>query len=280
MIERFAGDPVRAWNTLKEKYRSTDAEENYPVLSEKLSNSKLVETDRDPDLWFNDLDHLNSRLSRINPHYRLDDLQLKSHILNSMSKGYDTVVVKFRGELADISLEKLQKEVGLQYKWLLKNDGPGSESVMNANVNKRPWRKFKGTCNKCGLVGHKAADCRSKGESGPSKSGGRRDISTVTCHKCKQKGHYANNCPSKTAYTSPLSAMFVGWCSTIDDSANTDGKISNGFFDDWCPDFGNTTRYDQDDTLDLPEGFITIGKEEEEEEPKRDYIYATNQEDE
>ena len=99
---------------MKEKYRSTDAVENYPVLSEKLSTSKLVETDRDPDLWFNDLDHLNSRLSRINPYYRLDDLQLKAHILNSMSRGNDSVVVKFRGELADISLEELQKEVSLQ----------------------------------------------------------------------------------------------------------------------------------------------------------------------
>jgi hypothetical protein len=194
-----------------------------------------------------------------------------------MSKGYDQVVVKFRGELADISLEKLQKEVGLQYKWLLKNDGPRSESVMNANANKRPWRKFKGTCNKCGLAGHRASDCPSKGESGTPNSGGRRDISTVTCHKCKQKGHYANKCPSKTAYTSPLSAMFVGWCSTIDDSTTTEGKISDGFFDDWCPDFGNTTRYDQEDTLDLPEEFITIG---EAEEPKHDYIYATSQEDE
>ena len=221
LIERYAGDPVRAWNTQKEKHRSTDAEENYPVLSEKLSNFKLVETDSDPDLWFNDLDHLNSCLSRIKLHYRLDDLQLKAHILNSMSRGYDPVVVKFRGELADISLEKLQKEVSLQYKWLMKNDGPGSESVMNANANKRPWRKFKGTCNKCGLVGHKAADCRSKTESRTPKPGGRRDISSVTCHKCKQKGHYANNCPSKTSYTPPLSAT--------DDSTDTKGTTLGQF---------------------------------------------------
>ena len=95
LIERYAGDPARAWNVLKDKFRSTDAEENYPMLSEKLSTSKLVELERDPDLWFNDLDHLNARLARINLHYRLDDLQLKAHIMNSMSKGYEPVVVKF-----------------------------------------------------------------------------------------------------------------------------------------------------------------------------------------
>ena len=60
--------------------------------------------------------------------------------------------------------------------------------------------------------------------------------------------------------------------------SNTEGKISDGFFDDWCPDFGNTTRYDQDDTLDLPEVFLTISREEG--EPKDDYIHTTSQEDE
>ena len=54
------------------------------MLSEKLSTSKLVESERDPDLWFNDLDHLNARLARINLHYRLDDLLLKAHIMNSI----------------------------------------------------------------------------------------------------------------------------------------------------------------------------------------------------
>ena len=149
LIERYAGDPARAWSVLKEKYRSTDAEENYPVLSERFNSCKLVETERDPDLWFNDLEHLNTRLGRINERYKMDDLQMRAHIMNSMSRGYDTVVVKFRGELADTSLDKLQKEVCLQYKWLQKNGKQASESVMTANTNKKPWRKFKGTCHKC-----------------------------------------------------------------------------------------------------------------------------------
>ena len=35
-IDRFAGDPARFWEVLKDKYRSTDGEENLPVLLEKL----------------------------------------------------------------------------------------------------------------------------------------------------------------------------------------------------------------------------------------------------
>jgi hypothetical protein len=66
--------------------------------------SEMCIRDR-PELWFNDLDHLNAHLSRINLHYRLDDLQLKAHIMNSMSKGYEPVVVKFPGELAETPLD-------------------------------------------------------------------------------------------------------------------------------------------------------------------------------
>ena len=124
MIERFAGDPAHAWEVLKEKYRSTDAEENFPALSEKLALCKLTETEKDPDLWFNDLDHLNTRLGRINDRYCLDELQLKSHLMTNMSRGYEPVIIKFRGELAETSLTKLQKEIVLQYKSLLAGQKP------------------------------------------------------------------------------------------------------------------------------------------------------------
>ena len=73
IIKKNAGDLARAWSVLKDKYRSMDAEENYPMLSEKLRTSKLVEIERDSDLWFNDLDHLNSRLACINLQYCLDN---------------------------------------------------------------------------------------------------------------------------------------------------------------------------------------------------------------
>ncbi len=54
------------------------------------------------------------RIGRINAKYEKDELQMKSHIMNSMSTGYDPVIVKFRGELADTTLTKLRKEIVLQ----------------------------------------------------------------------------------------------------------------------------------------------------------------------
>jgi hypothetical protein len=44
LIERTEGDPFKAWSILQEKYCATDAEENFPDLSEAFANCKLNET--------------------------------------------------------------------------------------------------------------------------------------------------------------------------------------------------------------------------------------------
>ena len=245
LIERSAGDPFKAWTILQEKYCSTDAEENYPDLAEAFSACKLVEVKRDPELWFNVLDHLNMRIGRINTKYEKDELQMKSHIMNSMSTGYDPVIVKFRGELADTTLTKLRKEIVLQYKSLLKVKGKStSESALMANVNKHPYKKFKGTCRNCGKIGHKAAECRLKAVEGSDEVGGKgkasSDKSNVTCYNCGEKGHYSNKCtkPKKSkASGDPTSdmAMFVGvtrvvekeWDKKVDQKEGNSEQINN-----------------------------------------------------
>ncbi len=59
LIERCQGDPFKAWSILQEKYCAMDAEENHPELDQAFSNCKLVGAKKDPELWFNDLDHQN-----------------------------------------------------------------------------------------------------------------------------------------------------------------------------------------------------------------------------
>jgi hypothetical protein len=54
---------------LQEMYSATNVEENYPEQSEAFGKCKLSETKQDPELWFNDLDHLNMRITRINKTY-------------------------------------------------------------------------------------------------------------------------------------------------------------------------------------------------------------------
>ena len=224
--------PLRA--ILQEKYCATDAEENYPQLDQAFSDCKLVGTKKDPELWFNDLDHLNMRLARINLKYEKDDLQMKSHMMTAMSKEYDSVIVKFRGDLSDTPLEKLRKEVVFQFKALVKDgSGLGSESVLSAS------NTFKGTCRNCGKTGHKAHECRSDkvkftdgATKGASTSDG--DKSNVTCYNCQGKGHFANECSSAKNLKSDPSAdigMFVG-ASCVDGTGNDYGAdVGDSFFD-------------------------------------------------
>ena len=277
LIERCAGDPFAAWTILQEKYCSIDAEENYPDLAEAFSACKLVEVKKDPELWFNDLDHLNMRIGRINAKCEKDELQMKSHIMNSMSTGYDPVIMKFRGDLADTSLTKLRKEIVLQYKSLLKVKGKStSESALMANVSKHPYKKFKGTCRNCGKIGHKAAECRLKATEGGAAGGGlgrgkpTADKSNVTCYNCGEKGHYANKCPKpkkdKSTDAPSDMAMFVGVTRIVGEELDENGAqkerkanpINNWAeteifdFEQLCGDF--------DAGLDLSLGCIGIPK--------------------
>ncbi|KAI2492015.1 PIF1-like helicase [Fragilaria crotonensis] len=200
------------------------------------------------------------RLARINLKYQKDDLQLKSHMMSAMSNDYESVIIKFRGDLQETSLAKLRKEIVLQYKTLVKTVGKsGSESVLNANVSKQPWRKFKGTCRNCGKIGHKANECRSskvestevttKGSGTPA-----GDKSHVTCYNCQQKGHFMNKCTLPKKLKSDATAdmaMFVG-ASFLDDPVDVNPTVADTIADSFFDFFDNSITFnDEDLTCDL-----------------------------
>ena len=75
-------------------------------------------------------------------------------------------------------------------------------------------KKFKGTCNKCGKIGHKEVDCWSgKGSGAKTKdsdnaAGGDEKRK---CHKCKKVGHLKRDCPeNKDSKKTEETGMFLG----------------------------------------------------------------------
>ena len=49
------------------------------------------------------------RLARINVKYQKDELQMKSHMMTALSNEYERVIVKFRGDLNDTTIQVLNQ---------------------------------------------------------------------------------------------------------------------------------------------------------------------------
>jgi hypothetical protein len=79
---------------------------------------------------------------------------------------------------------------------------------------KNSWKKFKGTCNSCGIQGHKTVDCR-KGQ-GQKTASANSGTSKGKCYSCGKIGHYSRKCPNKQRQNAGLS---VGMAETIDREA-------------------------------------------------------------
>jgi len=138
---------------------------------------------RNPDDWFDELEHLRQRLTQVNS--PVDDEDLMIHILNHLPDEYSELTTALHaidfGTLFD-----LQQKIRAFYKRKLDNKGGNEKGLAMAGYHK----KFKGRCRNCGKIGHKAADCKQKGESDESKK-------TLECKHCGKKGHSEKTCWAK-----------------------------------------------------------------------------------
>ena len=124
--------------------------------------------------------------------------------MNNLTKEYENQVTKIEDRVGakdnPLTIKDLQDELCLRYERMNDHaiETDESEDDEKAMV---AMTKFKGKCHRCGVYGHKGADCRSSGADG-SGNGGNGDSGgggkgRIICHYCKKPGHKVSECRKK-----------------------------------------------------------------------------------
>ena len=206
------GSAKKAWKILEDRYESSETMDLIELL-EKFSSSRLKSINQNPDLWIQELEYLRKRIENAGGS-RKDDMELISHVIIHSPPEYQVPVEVLSAGRAHLTLDQVKKNLHNYWKRYFKDSGTGvlkpagaNEALIAENNKKKPWKKFKGLCSKCGRQGHKAANCyaKSKVKSEP-KDNKHKDLTKIKCYKCNKMGHFAKDCPKKN----PDTGMFVG----------------------------------------------------------------------
>jgi len=98
-----------------------------------------------------------------------------------------------------LTLEELREELCLKFEMMNRRGKLGIAQGQQAEEHALFAGGFKGKCNNCGKIGHKARDCRDKkGNKTNNKADNQGNNSNdgdknVECFYCKKKGHRISN---------------------------------------------------------------------------------------
>ena len=142
-------------------------------IQQKFNKSELTSNDKNPDIWFSQLETWRLRL-KLDYKVTISDAELVNHIIyNLKAKIYETNILIIKREHLKSSsktkLEDLKDEIRLifsSYKTTSRSQQSNSSEVsmvaatQSTTKNSKSFpKKFKGDCRLCGTKGHKAADC-------------------------------------------------------------------------------------------------------------------------
>ena len=163
---------------------------NVIALSHQWTKCTLGENEN-PDSWYVELDCIRERLG--NTSSAVLDGACVAHMINNLLESYKSLVVgRFVGLACNtLTFEEIKTDIRDYYNLYVRDD------VKTTNKNKSEQAfymkgKFKGDCRKCGKYGHKAADCRSKGNSADKKEltpEQKEKRKMIKCFKCQRMGH-------------------------------------------------------------------------------------------
>jgi hypothetical protein len=161
----------KGWVAVLDEYHKNDIDSLVDIKSD-FTKCKLKSDQEDPSMWIGRLKIINKRLAQIDVKYKKNEYNLISHIFaNLPQRLYMDVITTMRViGLQSYGLEKVINELKEKWRRDIKkeiDDRYPDNQALNVNEHKKKkWnsKQFKGTCRSCGKMGHKAADCRSKGK--------------------------------------------------------------------------------------------------------------------
>jgi hypothetical protein len=190
----------------------------------KEFQSKVLSANQDPDYYITELEALQVKLMDLsNP---ITNKSLILHILNNLTRNYEMEVKMLelkmetlKDQIKEITIDDVRTELSLRFERLKRQAPKPVEHAMYMG------NRFKGKCNWCGVIGHKATECTiqisgkpqtnnegkqwTKGKTFNNNSNGKQafDIRMSFCTYCKIKGHTVEECRKKKRETGSDSGM-------------------------------------------------------------------------
>lgn len=182
------------WNLLCTKYEPVD---DYTAASLWHEISTLsMNKNEDPTKMIVKLEELNLKMKKIDPSGGLNDMMLKTIILERLPEHYKLMKATYDLQgLSTVTLGKIKQDVARIFLQKVGNTGNKDSLALNAQEGVKQ-------CTYCKKRGHLEKDCWSKNgmpkngnSKGNNNGGGKSKNKNTFCYYCKQKGHIKSYCP-------------------------------------------------------------------------------------
>ena len=209
------GDAKLAWDRLTAKYRPSTAP-RYMRLEKLLVNSKLS-FNKNPDPWMTYVEQLMGEMNKctVVGKSAKTETDIILHILCHLPESYEGVVqeqsTKLEENPTSCTLMVVRERIMLRYERLKDHrnnrDNSRSERALaeifqDMNLDDLDdialaafvRGQFKGTCNQCGLYGHKGVDCNKHPNNNNKNAEGEKQKFKGECRYCGILGHKQADC--------------------------------------------------------------------------------------
>ena len=154
------GDAHKAWKNLETIFKPV-SNANKHDLEQKFNQCSLTKDDKNPDEWFSELEKIRLQLKLDHKEEYSDEKMISQIVYNITPNMYRTVITMLKRDLnrgITLKLSEVKddlRQIYAQYK----NSSGNNRSNRSGESMLMARKQFKGMCNNCGKLGHKAKDC-------------------------------------------------------------------------------------------------------------------------